>query len=178
MRLGNWIQGRPAQVALGALAVVLVAAVPALGLTTLGGDFFPAGQASERAEVAVASASPLTFDAPAVSLRKVHPAGKRESLLASVGGDDAYVLDDFRFTANLTYGQLLSQDLLNLSKSDPVVFAFFVSQILPTLTADFFAFYRSLPPFEQIALVTFITIFMNSPSPVAGPSPPPASGNK
>jgi len=171
------ILGRGTKVVLGAFGVVLLAAVPVLGLTTLGSDFFPTGQASEEsAGAAQVSNGPFTFDAPLVSMRRVHPSEARDGRPASAEPDEAaVVLADWRFTQTQTVGQVIAADILKLAQTNPLAFLFLASQV-PTLVGDFQAFLGSLPPAEQAAVILFILAFLNHP--VSSPTPSPVSGNK
>jgi hypothetical protein len=87
------------QRAIGIVAGVLLATVPAVGLTILGTNFFSRSGADEAGQTAGGAAavsnSLVRFDAPAVTLQRANP--------AAVGGaarqDDVVVLRDWQFTA-------------------------------------------------------------------------------
>ena len=85
--------------ALGALGVALLAAVPALGLTVLK----PARAAARQpgADAAVSN-NPLTFDAPAATLRR-YEAARPEDVRAQMAGEaparaDTVELADWQYT--------------------------------------------------------------------------------
>ncbi len=166
------IPGRCTKAALGALGVALLTAVPALGLTILGPDFFPTGQATEG-RMAPVSNGPLTFDAPVVTLRKVHPTAVRDTRPGAAGADDAaVVLADWKFTGTLTVFDCLVMDLQQLYKTNPLAYAYLAFYVAPPLIADSLAYYQSLPPEQQAALLLFIIAYLKSPCPT---QPTPAS---
>jgi len=77
----------------GAVAVLLLAAVPALGLTSLGGTLFPLGRGIGLAGGVLDG--PLTFDAPTMTLHKVNP--------EKAGPEEAIVFTDWKFTQTGDY---------------------------------------------------------------------------
>lgn len=99
---------------LGALTVLVVAAVPALGLSVVGAELFAAGQPAETNAVAEVSNAPFTFDAPTVSLHKAKPE-------VQTAAEDAMVLKDFQFTASSKL-QTTQQIYLQLFQTDPILF--------------------------------------------------------
>ena len=104
--------------ALAALAVILLAAVPALGLTTLGPEFFPSAPAlADNLQTAGVSNGPLTFDAPTVTLQKSRAA----DVQAASGGEDCLLFTDWRFTKGLNLNQI-NQGLFILYHCDPAGF--------------------------------------------------------
>jgi len=172
-------RGRGMKAALGAFGVVLLAAVPALGLTTLGSDFFPTGQASEESAGAQVSNGPFTFDAPLVSMRRVHPSEARDARAALAGRDEAaVVLEDWRFTQNpISTFNVLAGDILKSFETFPLFWAYVATQI-PGLYGTVHDYLDSLTPIQRDALLlyAFILLFNNGgPSPIP---PSPVSGNK
>jgi hypothetical protein len=93
--------------AFGACAFVLLAAVPALALTTLAPAGFalpPLGDVGPgTAHAAGVSQAPFTFDAPTVTLRRVRPGEGQDAGSASgegsvAAGKNPMVLADWQFT--------------------------------------------------------------------------------
>jgi hypothetical protein len=166
------IRGRCGKAALGAIGVVLLAAVPALGLTALGTDFFPAGQADEGPAV---SNGPLTFDAPTVTLRKVRPQEVLGDRSAAEPDDAAVVLADWKFTAgfpNTTSFQVLAADIVQLFQKNPLLFLA-VAPLIPQLDNAIQGFLKSLTPQEKFLLVAlFYYLLSHNPgAPSAAPTP-------
>jgi hypothetical protein len=149
--------------ALGGVGVVLLVAVPALGLTALGPDFFPGGQGA--GEGPAVSNGPLTFDAPAVTLRKVRPPAAPGGRPAGEPDDAAVILDDWKFTGTLTVFDCLVMDFQQLYKTNPAAYAYLVFFVAPPLVSNSFAYFQSLPPQQQAALLLFLLAYLNSPCP-------------
>jgi hypothetical protein len=149
--------------ALGGVGAVLLAAVPALGLSALGPGFFPGSQSAD--EGPAVSIAPLTFDAPAVTLRKVRPPAVPGGRPAGEPDDAAVILDDWKFTATLTVFDCLVMDLQQLYKTNPLGYAYLVFFVAPPLINNSFAYFQSLPPAQQAALLLFIFAYLNSPCP-------------
>jgi len=88
--------------ALGALTIVLLGAVPVLGLTVLSPGLFAASQAGKGKTDAGVSANPFTFNAPTVSLqRQKSEAEERPPASAEKGKasrENAFVLTDWEYT--------------------------------------------------------------------------------
>jgi hypothetical protein len=106
--------------ALAALAVILLAAVPALGLTTLGPEFFPSAPAlADNLQTAGVSNGPLTFDAPMVKVQKSRPADVQNAL----GGEEGLLFTDWRFTASATLPDFSFATISDLYEDDPAGFA-------------------------------------------------------
>ena len=82
-----------------ALAVLLVAAVPALGLTTLAPETFSGSRATDKEGATPnlsVSSDPLTFDAPTATLRKVRPGEVEENRRAP--DKQTEVLPEWKYT--------------------------------------------------------------------------------
>jgi hypothetical protein len=156
------IQGRCGKAVLGGIGVVLLAAVPALALSALGPDFFPGGQADEGPAV---SSGPLTFDAPAVTLRKVRPHEAPGGRPASEPDDAAVVLADWKFTATLTVFDCLVMDLQQLYRTNPLGYAYLAFFVAPPVISNSYAYFQSLPPQQQAALLLFLLAYLKSPCP-------------
>jgi len=93
----------------GAVAIALLVAVPALGLTTLGPNVRAAWDVAKdglsAAPAGAVSANPLTFDAPATTSLRLRPAGGAGNEPTPQAGvvaarEDAIVLKDWHFTAS------------------------------------------------------------------------------
>lgn len=165
------IQGRCTKVALGAVGVLLLAAVPALALTALGPDFFPTGQAADDG-VAGVSNGPLTFDAPAVTLRKVRPQ-EAGDVRPNRADEYAVVLPEWSFTKgafpNATGFDVLSANIFVSFQKDPL-FWLYVATLVPGLYGDVQNYLNSLTPTEKFAIL-FYAFFLLSNNPHGTPSP-------
>jgi hypothetical protein len=130
------IKGRWTQRALAAVAVVLLTAVPALALTTLGPDYLPWGPDGEDGvKTAGISDGPFTFDAPAVALQKARPA-------AAPAEKVALLLKDWRFTQGDSldglppngWVPLTGANIADLKEDNPQGFNFIALQLFLNFT--------------------------------------------
>jgi len=87
---GGWVKR-----AVGALAGVLLAAVPALALSTLAPDFVPSQNSGHEF---AGSANPLTFNAPTDSLERLRSAEAEEGRAGRQ--EQPLTLRDWKFTGN------------------------------------------------------------------------------
>ncbi len=166
--------GRCTKAVLGALGVVLLAAVPALGLTALGPNFLPNGQAADEGVVAVSN-GPLTFDAPLVELRKTQPSESRDGQPA--GAEDAsVVLADWKFTGtfpNTTGFEVLAANLNVLYQKNPLLFLYVASLVPGIIDENLQGTLQSLSPEQKFALVAvlFFLLSNNPGAPQQAPTP-------
>jgi hypothetical protein len=158
-----------AKYAVGALALTLVAGVPALGLTTLGADLF-AGPSADATPVAEVSNSPLTFDAPTATLQRVKPE-------TQTAAEDAMVLKDFRFTASPLFIGLnttpspktkTTQNLFfDLFQNDPILFAILSKGLVLAIQDLEQGGLSALTPQDRLVLLIFFDLSRRSKQPVS-----------
>jgi hypothetical protein len=100
MMSGRWVGG-----VASALAVLVLAAVPALGITRLGGEALSSWGAKEGSPGAISLAAglsspgPLTFEAPAATVRALKEEGQRSLARANPAQERVTDLKDWTYTA-------------------------------------------------------------------------------
>src|SRR5437016_6228314 len=88
--------------ALGAFTIVLLGAVPVLGLMVLSPGLFAASQAGKGKADAGVSANPFTFDAPTATLQRQKPEVDEQPTTSAKKGETGHekdlVLADWEYT--------------------------------------------------------------------------------
>jgi len=147
---------------LGALVVVLLAAVPALGLTTLGPGFFPLRQLGKdgpgtEPDVGVSNWL-FTFDAPMATLQRVRPAEAKDVRTLSEGDgtarEEVLLLSDWRFTQSFQedLSAILAADLSYVQSfhAGPLFTFLTYEEILQSQVQTF----QNLSPAEKLLLLS------------------------
>jgi hypothetical protein len=133
----------------GALALLVVSAVPALGLTTLGPDLVSAwkGDAAEPALTGGADEGPLTFDAPASTV--LREGNRDRDAGPAPGGEDlareAAVLGNWKPTGATSDPVLFNQRTKNIYAAELLLNASLLGKI----------------PADQFNALVFFEIMLN-----------------
>jgi hypothetical protein len=149
-------KGLGAKRAFSACAFLLVAAVPAMGLATLGPRSFSQWQSRAgellTAPVVQGSNDPLTFDAPTVTLAQLKsPEGNAETTPregVAEGQEKAILLDDWKYTAYYHRHQRSSEGGGNSSNSTTALLELEVG----VLESEIAAFESEIAAFEALIL--------------------------
>jgi hypothetical protein len=130
------------------VAVLALTAVPALGITHLGSDLLT-GWAGGEEQAVLASAGPLTFDAPAANFNRFKAQEKEATTQVALEQQASLQLNGWQYTATTNSQLLAFQFLLN---------AFLINNVPSNV-------------FETVLLFEIIfNAFNLTPTPAASPS--------
>jgi hypothetical protein len=123
------------------VAVLALTAVPALGITHLGSDLLT-GWAGGEEQAVLASAGPLTFDAPAANFNRFKAQEKEATTRVALEQEASLQLNGWQYTATNNSQLIAFQLLINaylLNNAPPEVYQTAV------LLALFFNFFNLTP---------------------------------
>jgi hypothetical protein len=131
------------------VAVLALTAVPALGITHLGSDLLTGWAGGSEEQAALASAGPLTLDAPASNFNRLKAQEKEATTQVALAQEASLQLNGWQYTATNNSQLLAFQLLIN---------AYLLNNAPPQV-------------YETVVLFALIFNFFNlTPTPSASPS--------
>jgi len=140
------LTGRGVRLFASALSVLVLAAVPALGITRLGADALSSWALPGPDQVAGLSAGPLTFEAPSTVLAGYQTAEEAHRALAKANQEGVTELTDWTFTLTAAQNNVLAAFLFTGAFDFNASVGLFATGI----TTDQFADIAALPLLIQL----------------------------
>jgi hypothetical protein len=140
------LTGRGVRLFASALSVLVLAAVPALGITRLGADALSSWALPGPDQVAGLSAGPLTFEAPSTVLAGYQTAEEAHRALAKANQEGVTELTDWTFTLTNAQNSVLAAFLFTGSFDFQATVQLFATGI----TTDQYADLAALPLLQQL----------------------------